>query len=112
MIFEMKRNKLKIIVLIAVIALIAVGAVLYFLHPEWFMTKEKEKAWRLEQETKVAEIIRSGDASACNGVNYKGADGTDYQIVCLGNVYYNEAKSKLDISFCQKFLSESKEYSI
>ncbi|MEK7630104.1 MAG: hypothetical protein AAB432_01835, partial [Patescibacteria group bacterium] len=91
-------------ILIAVSALVILGAAFYFLYqanPALFMSKEAERAWRNNQEQQVASLVRAGDFDACANVNYKSADGVDYKNVCENNIALNKAIQTLDLSWCK-----------
>lgn len=46
-------------------------------------------------------IIESNNITQCSQVN-KNIDGVNYKTVCENNIYFNQAISNLDISFCSK----------
>jgi hypothetical protein len=65
-----------------------------------FIGTKKDAAWHASQEIAIAQVIKAGDIKACDAVAYKGLDGTDYSVVCKGNIAYSNAISKLDASYC------------
>ncbi|MDI6821150.1 MAG: hypothetical protein QMD65_03170 [Patescibacteria group bacterium] len=101
----MKDSQFKNLALLA-LGLIILAAAFYFLGGfdafKKLKTPEQEQTWRESQELAVAQIIKAGSFDACEKVNYKSADGTDYKIVCRNNVALNKAQEMLDISWCAK----------
>lgn len=99
-----KKNEMALIIF-ALIVLLASG--FYYLWQadffgKKFISQEDEQKWRREQELNVAQIIRAGNLTSCDDVNYKSADGVDYAKVCQNNIALNKAQETLDISWCKK----------
>ena len=90
----MNSNR-KLILIVSIIAVLVIGGFfLYRSKPGIFMTREREAAWRVEQETLISGIIRGGNIAACDGINYKSANGADYRTICRNNIALNTALDK------------------
>lgn len=100
------KNKTFFIFFAIIILLLAGVAYLwqsdFLTKPVILMSPKEEQQWRAEQEQQVATIIKAGNLTSCDDVNYKSADGIDYETVCKNNIARDKALETLDPVWCKK----------
>lgn len=99
----MKFKSRELLAFLVILILIIGG---YWFYKQGFLDEfgavGDETAWRLQQEENTAQLIKAGNFEDCGKIDYKSAEGLDYETVCRNNIALRKSEESLDFAWCEK----------